>query len=540
MRNAKILDCTLRDGAYLVDKTFGDTVIHGMIKGLAAANIDIIEIGFLQNEGFGNGKTVFKDGADAARFVPKEKGNTMYTVLADYSRYDVDNLDENTGNTFDAVRVCFFKHEREGAVEFCKKVHKKGYKFFVQPVDILGYSDNELIDLLDKMGALNPYCFSIVDTFGSMYVDDLERVYYLINHNLPFESRIGFHSHNNMQMSSALSQAFLRMSHGTREVVVDTTVSGMGRGAGNTPTELVAQYMVKKLGYSYDIDALLDLIDTYMPGIRAKCSWGYSTPYFIAGCYSAHVNNISYLTKKNGIVSKDIRYILNKIGEQARKRYDYDLLEDTYANYLSSDVDDSEQFEMLKKIFGGRNVVIIAPGKSAAAMHDEIQRCAEKKNALTVAVNHIPAAARADYVFISNSSRYNYWKNNEAFKGMTKIFTSNLDFAKGDKDYVISYKRLLKCGWENMDNSAILLLRLLDKLGVSSEGIAGFDGYDHNAGSFTNYSQKDMERSISPEDVSKINRELYEMLCDVADSREGNGKIYFITPSRFEGAVKGR
>ena len=58
--------------------------------------------------------------------------------------------------------------------------------------------------------------------------------------------RIGFHSHNNMQLSNALSQEFVRITQGKREVVVDATLSGMGRGAGNTPTELIVQYMVDK------------------------------------------------------------------------------------------------------------------------------------------------------------------------------------------------------------------------------------------------------------------------------------------------------
>ena len=57
-------------------------------------------------------------------------------------------------------------------------------------------------------------------------------------------------------MSNALSQEFVRMSYGKRDVVVDGTISGMGRGAGNTPTELIAQYMVSRLNYSYDIDAI--------------------------------------------------------------------------------------------------------------------------------------------------------------------------------------------------------------------------------------------------------------------------------------------
>ena len=292
--------------------------------------------------------------------------------------------------------------------------------------------------------------------------------------------------------------------------------------------------MIQKLGYSYNLDAILDLIDTYMPGIRSQCTWGYSTPYFIAGCYSAHVNNISYLSSKNGIVSKDIRYILNKIGEQKRKRYDYDLLEKTYAEYLSSGVDDEADFQSLKAEFAGKRVILVAPGATASRYAERIR--AEAEDAILVAVNHLPAETDVDYVFISNSRRYNYWKENSAFAKKPKIFTSNLDFAKNERDHVISYKRLLRCGWENMDNSTILLLRLLDKLGVKTCGIAGFDGYDVG-GDRGNYSQKDMERQLTAESATKINKELGYMLSDFMATRESVERVYFVTPSRFEDVV---
>ena len=38
-------------------------------------------------------------------------------------------------------------------------------------------------------------------------------------------------------------------------------MAGMGRGAGNTNTELVMQYMNRKFNSGYDIDTILDLID---------------------------------------------------------------------------------------------------------------------------------------------------------------------------------------------------------------------------------------------------------------------------------------
>lgn len=534
MYHAKLLDCTLRDGAYLIDKKFGDNYIHGIIKGLLNTGVDLIEMGFLQDDGFGEGKTVFKNGKNAERFVPEKRNGTLFTVLADYSRYSIENLDEYTGKSFDAVRACFFKKERFDVIDFCKKIKEKGYKVFVQPVDILGYTDVELIEFLELVNTIEPYCLSIVDTFGSMYVEDLRRVYELINHNLINSCKIGFHSHNNMQMSSALSQEFLRMTYGQREVVVDATISGMGRGAGNTPTELLAQYMVTKLGYTYDIDSLLDIIDEYMDNIRSRCTWGYDTLYFIAGAYSAHVNNIYYLQKKNSIRYKDIRYILNKVGAIPRKRYHYDLLESTYLDYLNSDVDDSKAIAELKSRFNGKNVLLIAPGRTAKTFEKHISEYIEENNSIVVSVNFLHENIKSDYMYFSNIKRYRYWKNIEKAQDVPKIITSNITDAPKENERVVSFVELVKCGWEHMDNSAILLLRLLDKLGVSEIAIAGMDGFEYHLKDSSNFATSDLELANINDESKLLNLEIEEMLKDFLETKVGDENVKFITPSRFD------
>lgn len=539
MQHAKLLDCTLRDGAYLVNKKFGDHVIRGIIEGLVKARVDCIEIGFFQDEEFGEGKTVFKNSADAMRFVPADKNGAMFTVLADCSRYSVENLDECSGVSVDAVRECFFKAERFEAVQKCRKIMKKGYKCFVQPVDILGYTDVELIELVGLINEIEPYCFSIVDTFGSMYQEDLRRVFELLHHNLASPCRIGFHSHNNMQMSNALSQEFVRMTYGKREIVVDGTISGMGRGAGNTPTELIAQYMVSQLGYNYDMDALLDLIDDYMDGIRSRCTWGYSTPYFVAGCYSAHVNNVAYLTKKNSIRSRDIRYILNKVGEQPRKRYDYDMLEQTYLDYLASDVDDTETLQKLGKVFSGENILLLLPGSTAVLQTDKIKAYIREKKPVIIGINFVHETVPQDFIYISNTRRYQYWRNSPVFQKQKKIIASNLKTeAACDDEYIISFNKLVKCGWEHMDNSGIMVMRLLDMFDIQELALAGFDGYGYSDTDNKNYASEELEISAVSNEPKRLNEEIMSMLTDFMETRKKEYKILFVTDSRFSEVVK--
>lgn len=540
MEHVKLLDCTLRDGAYLIDKKFGETTIRGIISGLIDAKIDIIEMGFLQNEGFGKGKTVFKNSSEAKKFIPFDKGNSLIALLADCSRYDVENLDEYSYGSVDIVRECFFKNEREKALDNCYKIKQKGYKLFVQPVDILGYTDKELIDLIEEVNKLEPYGISIVDTFGSMYQEDLHRIFEIINHNLIPACKIGFHSHNNMQLSNALSQEFVRISIGKRKVVVDGTISGMGRGAGNTPTELIAQYLSTQLGYCYNMDVLLDLIDTYMDNIRAKCWWGYSTSYFVAGCYGAHVNNIAYLSAKNSIRHKDIRMILNKIGVQERKRYNYDLLEQTYLEILNADIDDTEAIIKLGKILSGKEVLILAPGKSIQEYEDKICQYIKNEDPIVISINFFENNIKIDYVYMNNVKRYQYWMNNPEFVKCNKIITSNIKIEPdSDNEVIVSFVKLLHSGWELMDNSMIMLLRLLDKFPVKKIAIAGFDGFtdsDQN----DNYYKSVLETKQTTINAVHLNQEIEKMLIDYEKNHiQEDIKISFITPSRFEKVING-
>lgn len=535
MKHAKVLDCTLRDGAYLIDKEFGELNIKGIVSGLVEANMDFVEIGFLQDDGFGEGKTVFFNSQDAKKYIPKDKKHSQFAVLADYSRYSIENLDENPGDSFDAVRECFFKKERKEALEACRIIKEKGYKSFVQPVDILGYTDAEILELIEKVNEIEPYCLSIVDTFGSMYIEDLRRIFSLIHHNLVPSCKIGFHSHNNMQLSNALSQEFLQLSHGVREVVVDTTLCGMGRGAGNTPTELVVQYMISHMGYPYNIDAILDTIDNYIDNIRTRCEWGYTIPFFLAGAHTSHVNNIAFLLQKNGVRSKDIQYILNSIDGIERKRYDYKLLEEKYFSYMTSDIDDSVNLSKLSECIDGRNVLILAPGKSIKEMRRNVDSYIKEKHPIVITVNFVDEEIDSDYVFMSNVKRHDFWKNDIRYNAAKKIYTSNI-IGESENDIVCSYVKLLKAGWNHLDNAVILLLRLLDRVEVSEIGIAGFDGYNINEKNFVN---EYLNSLYVKENPFEINKEIGEMCADYVISREKLTKIVTITPSRFQNALQG-
>ncbi|WP_343338763.1 4-hydroxy-2-oxovalerate aldolase [Terrisporobacter petrolearius] len=536
MKHIKLLDCTLRDGGYLVDTVFGDTVIKGIIKKLCMAKVDSIEVGFLKNVDHKKGSSTFSRVEEITQYLPNkiDRGNTSFIAMIDYGRYSIESLSEYDGESIDTIRDCYFKKDIYNALKMAEEIIKKGYKVYIQPVDVLGYSDIELLDLIKKVNKIKPYALSIVDTFGSMYKDDLQRIFSLIDYNLDRNIKIGFHSHNNLQLSFSLAQDFAMMSLGKREIVIDGTINGMGRGAGNTNTELVMDFLNRKLGYHYDMNEMLDLIDSYMPKIMQQCSWGYSIPYFIAGMYNSHVHNINYLMDKHNIKSKDMRLIIEEINPQKRKRYDYDNLEQLYVNYFDQKIDDIGELQSLEEEFLGRKILIIAPGRNSQLQKEKIIDFIEINKPIVISTNYINKSITPNYAFYSSKKRYeeSLDYNEDDFKKINKILTSNVKVDKLNNEKIINFKDLAKVGWKYFDNSTILLLRLLNKLKVKDIYIAGFDGFFKGQ----NYSKahEELESYDEYERYIELNRELKEMLIDFKNEISNDVNINFITESKFE------
>lgn len=185
-----------------------------------------------------------------------------------------------------------------------------------------------MIDLAREMNQVHPVAVSVVDTFGAMYQEDLERIVQVLDCELDAGIKLGFHSHNNQQLSFALTMHFVELfKDSKRGCIVDSSLCGMGRGAGNATTELVANYLNRKQHGDYDMNQIMDAIDMYMQYFQENYTWGYSTPYFIAGMYCCHVNNIAYLLKNHRTNALDMRNIIESLSPEERRKYDYDLLE---------------------------------------------------------------------------------------------------------------------------------------------------------------------------------------------------------------------
>ncbi len=533
-KNVKLLDCTLRDGAYIVNSNFGENAIRGIIKKLQDANVEIIECGWLKDSPHVKGSSFYHVPQDLKQYLIEKCNHAIYTVMIDWNRYDVEHLPENDGLSVDAIRVVFPHGKHKEGIKVGEAIRKKGYQVFFQAANTLAYNDEELKELAQDMNDAKPGALSLVDTFGAMYEEDLNRIANILNRELAPEIKLGFHSHNNQQLSFALSMNFIKMfRESKREIIVDASLNGMGRGAGNTPTELIVNFLNQN-NYNYEMDSIMDAIDIYMEFFKENYEWGYSTPYFIAGMYCCHVNNIAYLLKNHRTSSRDMRNIIESLSQDDRKKYDYDLLEEKYIENQGRLVDDEATVKELKKVFKNKRLLLIAPGKSAVQEKKKIEDYIQRNKPVVIAVNALLQGYTYDYMFIANRARYDYAKEaySEQFGNTKKILLSNIKVHPEADEYIVNFNRAIKRGWEHFDNAVICCLRLLDKMQVEHVVIAGFDGFK------TKYNESYADPTLptlNPDNRwNELNEEIRDMFHDVKRTAKSMHSIQFLTESFFE------
>jgi len=516
-KEIQLLDCTLRDGGYVNNWNFGYRSIKEIIKTLVKAKVDIVEVGFLRlpkdyvpSEDISRWPSI----EQLYKVLPRKKGNTMFSAMCIHDAYDIELLPDCDGSGIDMIRATFHDYDIEEGLEFCKNVIKKGYKVSVNPINIMGYSDEEVLKLVRRVNEIKPYAFSVVDTFGSMNHTDLERLVLLINNNMAPDIRMGLHLHENLAQSFSLTQSFLAMKM-SRSVIIDGSLMGMGRIPGNLSLELEANYLNDNYDKNYDINYMLDAIEEYILPIKGEANWGYTPAYFLSAKYNLHRNYAEHYIDKGNLTHREINQLLSRITNDKKTAFDKDYADKLYEEYLNNMIDDSVAISKLKERLMNKEILILAPGKNLIKYKNLIEEYIDNKKPVVVTTNFIIEEFKIDFAFFSNNKRYEQYCD----KDMVYIISSNI---KADAQYVVNYNTLAESSVQN-GNSFIMLLKLLEKLGVSKVSIAGADGY---TGETNQYFEKSI-RSYNVHDHSfnyRVKKELKMIKLDKE----------FITPSEYE------
>lgn len=217
--------------------------------------------------------------------------------MINYGELSIDQIPPQRCSKVDGIRVAFYKKDLEKAIILCEEIQDKGYDVFIQPMVTMCYSDEEFIKLIGCVNRINSSAFYIVDSFGMMKQNDALHYVKLVNGKLNQDIMLGFHAHNNLQLAFANAQSIVGLPL-KRQIIVDVSIHGMGRGAGNLNAELLLDYLNNVTEGFYNIRVLLDIMDEVISAFYDKNPWGYSLPNYLSAIHMIHPNYAYYLSRK--------------------------------------------------------------------------------------------------------------------------------------------------------------------------------------------------------------------------------------------------
>ncbi len=292
----KVLDCTIRDGGLMNNHNFTHEFVRAIYKAISESGIDYMEIGYKNSRRLFSpkdyGKWKFCDEDDMKRVIEGIPSKTKLSIMVDVDRVDFDDVPEKKESIVSMVRVASYVKDIDKAIFLVNHFADKGYETTVNIMAISRALDNELTEALHQLEeeCKAPVIY-VVDSNGALYQESVEFLVKKFKSILK-SKEIGMHAHNNQQL--AFSNTIEAIIHDAN--YVDGSIYGLGRAAGNCPTELLLGFLKNP---KYDIRPILDVISKDLIPLRQKLEWGYVIPYAITGILDEHPKTAIALRESN-------------------------------------------------------------------------------------------------------------------------------------------------------------------------------------------------------------------------------------------------
>ena len=312
--NITLLDCSLRDGGYYNNWDFEENFVALYRNKIKSLPIDYIEIGY-------------------RNLVQKEyRGKYFYCPLpildqwAEFSDQLVLMLDEiNTPieEVEAMIQPCIGKAKMfriatkpnriSQGIALAKKIKNAGFEV---GLNIMYLSEwDQYDDFFDQFKGIENHIdyLYMADSYGAVLPD------YIVKTVKKLKSitsvKLGYHGHNNLEMG--LINALKAIEHGVE--IIDASITGMGRGAGNLKTELLLTYLaaekLKEVNFEH-LDALVNQFET----LQATYQWGNNLAYMVSGANSIPQKEVmNLITRRYYSIDNAIKYLGFKSENEAAK-----------------------------------------------------------------------------------------------------------------------------------------------------------------------------------------------------------------------------
>jgi 4-hydroxy 2-oxovalerate aldolase len=311
-KSIRVLDSTLRDGGLVNDFNFTDDFVRALYRTNIAAGVDYMEMGYRASKAMFDvnqfGAWKFSDDEKILEVIGEIDPAIKLAIMADVGRCDYKtDIRPKSESPISLIRVATYLHQMPEALEMIDDAKNKGYEVSCNIMAISTSQEADIRSALDMLASSPVDIIYLVDSFGSLYPEQIKRLSNLYKEYTQKSGKIlGMHAHNNQQL--AFANTIEALDNGVDWL--DATYAGMGRGAGNCPMEnLLGLFSNTK----YDIFPALQFTESHMEPLKeAGLQWGYDTPYLLTGIHNQHPRSaISYI--KSG--RKDIAKFYTEITE---------------------------------------------------------------------------------------------------------------------------------------------------------------------------------------------------------------------------------
>ena len=306
----KVVDCTLRDGGLVNNFYFTDEFVKQLYITNLKAGVDYMEMGYkASRELFDEskfGKWKFSDDEDIRAVVGDNDTDLKISVMADVGRCDYKNdILKKNESPIDLIRVATYINTIPQAIDMIEDASDKGYETTVNIMAISQAQESDVRIALDMLGQTPVQCFYIVDSYGSIYPEQMTRIADLyLDIAAKYGKKVGIHAHNNQQLAFANTIEAV----GCGADYLDATYSGMGRGAGNCYIESLIGFLHNP---KYNLYPVIKFVEKYINPLREEgVTWGYDMQYLFTGLLNRHPKVAIDFTKAG---RKDLTELYNEV-----------------------------------------------------------------------------------------------------------------------------------------------------------------------------------------------------------------------------------